>query len=336
MTELLRIPVSLLPVLIFLSVLVVLDSYKLVSLRVIVRSIGAGCVAAVACLYLNGWLVGVLDTSHSTFTRYLAPPIEEAMKCLFVIYLIRTHRVGFSVDAAIHGFAVGTGFALVENAYFLRALDASSIFLWFVRGFGTAILHGSTTAIFAILSKTLTDRHSPAAIAAYLPGLGLAAGLHSLYNHFVLPPVIATAALLAVLPFVISLVFTRSEKATRRWLGMGFDADVELLELIESGEIQESRIGRYLESLRSRFPPAVVADMLCFLQIHHELAVRAKGMLIAHEAGFDLPPGPGVRANLEELRYLEKSIGKTGKLALMPFLGTKSRDLWQVYMLGES
>ena len=42
------------------------------------------------------------------------------------------------------------------------------------------------------------------------------------------------------------LVFQRSEGALRHWLGQGFDADVALLELIDSGRLAESPPGRYL------------------------------------------------------------------------------------------
>ena len=53
------------------------------------------------------------------------------------------------------------------------------------------------------------------------------------------------------------------------------------------------------------------------------------------EAGFDAAPDPNLKATFEELRYLEKSIGKTGLLALHPFLHTSRRDLWQLNLLNE-
>ena len=55
--------------------------------------------------------------------------------------------------------------------------------------------------------------------------------------------------------------------------------------------------------------------------------------LLARESGFDLPPDPEIRSKLDELGYLERSIGKTGKLAIMPFLHKSDRDLWQLNML---
>jgi len=40
-----------------------------------------------------------------------------------------------------------------------------------------------------------------------------------------------------------------------------------------------------------------------------------------------------VKDKLEELKYLEKSIGPTGKLAVAPIFSTSTRDLWQLYLL---
>jgi hypothetical protein len=130
-------------------------------------------------------------------------------------------------------------------------------------------------------------------------------------------------------------VFNQSEKSTREWLGIGFDTDVEVLNMIITGNLSETKIGRYLQTLKNRFPGEVVADMLCLLRLHLELAIRAKGILLMRNAGFKTTPDPETKAKLDELQYLEKSIGKTGHLAILPFLHTSNRDLWQLYMLGK-
>ncbi len=52
------------------------------------------------------------------------------------------------VDAAISGFAVGAGFAVIENLTYIPALSAAGLLTAAVRGLGTAMMHGGTTAIF--------------------------------------------------------------------------------------------------------------------------------------------------------------------------------------------
>jgi hypothetical protein len=138
------------------------------------------------------------------------------------------------------------------------------------------------------------------------------------------------------MPVLLVVVFERSECATRDWLGTGLDGDAERLEQILDGEVERTPVGAYLETLKHRFHGTVLADMLCLLRIHLELSLRAKGVLIARAAGIDLPPDPELQASFAELRYLEKSIGPTGRLALQPMLRTSSRDLWQIHMLKQA
>lgn len=321
-----------LPVLLFLAGLRLMDSYKLVSAPAVTRSLAAGVAAAAWSFAANTAMLN-LGWDDVLVRRYLAPLVEEVLKAIWIVYLIRAHRVGFLVDAGIHGFAVGTGFAVVENLYYAWTGIGSGVSFWLVRGLGTAVLHGSTTAIVAVLAQDLAERRGHAGVAAFLPGLGLAILTHSAYNHLLFNPLLATAAILVAMPLLLIAVYERSEQATRDWLGVGLDSDVERLELILSGEERHTPIGEYLESLRHRFEGTVLADMLCLLRIHLELSIRAKGMLIARAAGIELAVDDDTRANLEELRYLEGSIGRTGRLAMLPLLRSRSRDLWQVYML---
>ena len=143
----------------------------------------------------------------------------------------------------------------------------------------------------------------------------------------------STALILLLLPPLAFVIFQRSELALETWLNVGFDADTEVLELILEGKVSASPVGTYLRSLRERFPGEVVVDMLCYLRIHLELSLRAKGLLMMREAGFAVTLAAADRAKLDELDFLERSIGATGKLAMAPFLRKSARDLWQIYMM---
>lgn len=335
MTPVLGIAVSILPVFLFLGALVLIDSYKLVALRAILLSIAAGVVAALASYGANVTLRTVLSLDFTRYSTYVAPVVEEALKAVFVVYLLHRNKVGFVVDAAIHGFSIGTGFAFVENLYYLQVNPDAMLWTWIVRGFGTAIMHGGATAIVAMVSKTLHDRSDSLRPHLLLPGLAVAVVLHALYNHFLLHPLLATALIVLVVPYVSVAVFQRSERETRAWVGAGFDTDVELLRIMRSGQVSATPVGTYLTTLRTRFAPEVIVDMMCLLRLRAELAIRAKAVLMMREAGFDAPPDPTLKDTFEELQYLARSIGKTGLRALHPVLDTSMRDLWQIHMLGE-
>lgn len=332
----LNIAAALLPVLVFLVTLLLMDSFKLVPLRAVLVSLTAGAAAAVVALGIEWWLVSSGLLTHWTLARYVSPVIEEGLKAIFVVIMLRARRLGFLVDAALVGFAVGAGFALIENPFYLQRYRDTRLMLSLIRGFGPAILHGVLTASFAMLAKGLSDRHPERGALTLLPGLGLAILLHSAYNHFALPPVVATLVLLIVLPAVMTVVFERSERVTREWVGDGLDLDVDLLNLITSPAFQHTHFGKYLKELRAHFNGAVVSDMFCLLQLELELSIRAKGTLMAREAGLEVPADPAVKSKLEELRYLRQSIGPTGMLALKPLRVSSDRDDWHAYLLEQS
>jgi len=328
--------VSVLPVFVFLATLVFLDSYKLVRFRAIALGIGIGCLGGGVAFILSGLTLDATVMDGIAYRRYGAPVVEELVKALYLIYLIRTKRVGFMVDAAICGFAIGAGFSLVENVYYVDAVRDSNLLIWVIRGFGTAIVHGGSTAILGILFKNLSDRPGSRLAVAFVPGFFLAVILHSFYNHFFFGPVVSTFFIIVLLPAVMIVVFQQSENALRHWLGVGFDSDQELLEMLTSGSLLETPVGVYLHSLQDKFYPEVVVDMICYLRIHVELSIEAKGVLLMRQSGFEIPPDPAVQEKFTELRALAKNIGQTGKLALLPFIHTSDRELWQLHMLTAS
>jgi RsiW-degrading membrane proteinase PrsW (M82 family) len=330
---LLRCVVGLFPVGLFLAGLIFLDSYKLIHLRTVLLMILVGCAAAGAAMFLNSWIAEALGLNWVLLTRYISPLLEEALKAAFLLYLLRANKVGFLADAAIRGFAIGAGFAMVENLYYISLRPDADIYLWIIRGCGTAIMHGGATAVVAILAQGISERAGTVTVSAFLSALAAGAVLHSVYNHFFLNPMASTLMILILFPAGVLVAFRQSEHATRKWLGIGFDSDRELLEMITAGVLSETRIGRYLDSLEHKFPGEMVADMLCYLRLHLELSIEAKGLLLLRDAGFQIPLDTEVNEKFSELRFLEKSVGKTGILALHPFLHTRTKDLWQMTML---
>jgi RsiW-degrading membrane proteinase PrsW (M82 family) len=333
----LNVVAALLPATAFLALLFLMDSFKLLSYRSVAFAVAAGAASALAATVLHEWLLTSTELSLATFSRYVAPVTEECVKAAYVVLLLHRRRFGFLVDAAVIGFAIGVGFALVENLYYLEHVRDTRLIVWLVRGFGPAILHGATTAIFAMLAKSVSDQHRDRPLAlTILPGLAMAIGVHSVYNHFPLPPLIAACVLVVGLPMLMTVVFTRSERVTREWVGDGMDLDVELLRLLMSADFGTTRLGLYLRELRARFPGEVVADMFCLLRLELELAIRAKGMLLAREAGLDVPPDPALAASLQELTFLQASVGRIGLLALKPLRATTSRDDWHRHLLQQT
>jgi RsiW-degrading membrane proteinase PrsW (M82 family) len=324
------------PVFIYLGLLLFLDSYKLVRPGRILAIIGQGILAAVLAWGANSILMKYCSLSFDDYSRFIAPIVEESLKAGFIIRLMKTGKIGFLADGAIYGFAVGAGFALFENIYYYSQLNTANPMIWIIRGLGTAIMHGSCTACFAITAKALAEKGSVRFVAGSGLALCGAVLLHGTFNAFLLPPIVATALQIVLLPVIVVLVYIKSESGLKGWLEIGLDTDMEILNAIHSGQFLDTRIGKHLDSLRHQFEPEVLADMLCYLQIHLELAVRAKGLLLLREVGMELVPDDVTKTKFVELGYLHKSIGITGRRVMETFLHFSTRDLWHVYFLSDS
>src|SRR5215216_911683 len=198
--------VAVLPVVLFLGVLLLMDSFKLARPSAIVAALGWGVIAAVISAAVYSSLGGSVPVSATGYSRFIAPIIEETAKASFIVYLVLRRRIGFPDDAAQLGFAVGTGFAVIENFEYLRALPEAGFVLWAVRGLGTAMLHGATTAVFAMLSPTATGRQQRRA-SVFLPGWIAAIVIHAAFNLLQISPVAKTGAILMVLPLIVLWVF---------------------------------------------------------------------------------------------------------------------------------
>jgi len=205
-----------------------------------------------------------------------------------------------------------------------------------VRGLGTAMMHGGTTAIFAVISTNLAETRRSLGAWVFMPGLAAATAIHLLHNQPLLPRVTVAALILVTLPAIMVLIMWRSEVATRAWIGTKLEKDLDLLAMMSTRTFSSSPAGVYLQSLQATFEPVILGDLLSYLQLSLELSARAKGDLMRREMGFPVDHDPELSGQFQELKYLEKQIGLAGKLALSPLLGNSARDIWEMQQLAEA
>jgi len=323
---------SVLPVIVFLCGLCLLDSYRLVRPASVSGSVVIGALVALGAAALVRALVTRTGLTQAVYSRAAGPVLEESLKFCCLAVLVASRRIGFMVDAAIHGFALGAGFAVVENLLYLSALDAP-LAISALRGFGTAVMHGGTAAIAGIVAMRFAEERGPESRTGLAAGFLSAVAMHTGYNTAAAYPAAAALGSAVIVPVAIVSFFRQSERTLRRWLGVGLDTDAELLEMIRDGKMYDSRIGAYLSSLKDRFPAEVVADMFCLLRVRIELSIRAKGVLLMQRSGFVPPRDPELPEKFRELDHLTKAIGSAGMLAMLPLLSWRRRDLWEMNML---
>ncbi len=322
------------PVLLFLFCLFLLDSFKLVSSRWLLLALLWGLFSAVMAFYANTGAADILGLQQQSLTRYVAPVTEELLKLSFIFLMVAQRRIGFMIDAAIYGFAVGTGFALAENLwYYIQLGDDFHMLLAIVRGFGTAIMHGGVVAIAAIILIEGVQRNHKIAVAG-ATGIIIAIVLHSAFNHFIFNPLLMTLLIIILLPLTFYAVFIYTIKHLQDWLEVEFSNEVDMLSMMRKGQFKDSRAGQYLATLKEHFPPETLVDMYCFFSLYLELSIKAKRNLLLKESGFPPMVEPDVKGKLQELKTLRKQIGKAGEMALFPLVRMSHRELWELNQLG--
>ncbi len=322
------------PVLLFLLCLFLLDSFKLVSVKWLVITLLWGVASAGIAFFFNTTSVDAFGLDQDTLTRYVAPVTEELIKASLVLLMVARRQIGFMIDAAIYGFAVGTGFALAENLwYYVQLGDDFHMLLAVVRGFGTAIMHGGVVAIAAIILIEGVQRNHKIAVAG-ATGIIIAIVLHSAFNHFIFNPLLMTLLIIILLPLTFYAVFIYTIKHLQDWLEVEFSNEVDMLSMMRKGQFKDTRAGQYLATLKEHFPPETLVDMYCFFSLYLELSIKAKRNLLLKESGFPPMKEPDIKEKLAELKTLRKQIGKAGEMALLPLVRMKHRELWELNQLG--
>jgi RsiW-degrading membrane proteinase PrsW (M82 family) len=334
--------VAIAPVLILLLAFDRLDVFNLIRFRTIAALTGVGALLAAVSYAANLSVMDAFPIGFTAHTRYVSPVIEELMKAAPLVFLFARNRLGFKLDAAIAGFAVGAGFSVFENLWYLREFAGANLSAWLVRGFGTAIMHGGATALFGVIAHEMAEKQMETRTARYrfnpllfAPGLAVAILMHAGFNHFPNQPVLAAALTLFLTPATLFLTLARSERATHEWLKEDLAFHRQALDDIRAGRFEESEAGRAIHRLTDRFAGWAARDAFAFVELKTELVLRAEELILArqHDEAADVDEEDADKfARLDALR---KKLGAPAIAAISPYLGFSRNDLWELARLRE-
>lgn len=121
-----------------------LDRFKTAKTRTLIICAAWGALVAYPLAALvNGELHLLLG--YQLVVLLAAPLVEEILKSLVLFYFTRQPSFTYFVDGAVYGFAVGIGFAMVENFAYVSATPSLSLAI--MRVFSTALMHAITSGI---------------------------------------------------------------------------------------------------------------------------------------------------------------------------------------------
>lgn len=162
-----------------------LDLYQTGSIPWVVGSFFWGVAAFGGAYVANTAMLNAGLVSPDVFRRYTAPIIEEVLKGLLLIYLVRRPQFHYFVDGAIYGFAIGIGFAVIENYTYVIGTQQAAIGIAVSRVLSTNLMHATGSALIGISLGYARFEKLGNALVAGLSGLILALLVHIGFNNLV-------------------------------------------------------------------------------------------------------------------------------------------------------
>lgn len=152
--------------------------------------LGGVILAVVGSLALSLSMSAVFGISGSDpiDTVFVAPVVEEITKGLFLLVIFARRDFDNTTDGVVYGAAAGLGFAATENfLYFISAWMDGGAGSWaptvFMRTLFSGTMHAFSTGMLgASLGYMKFSRSTALKFLMPIVGLGLAMGIHALWN----------------------------------------------------------------------------------------------------------------------------------------------------------
>jgi len=117
----------------------------------------------------------------------LAPLTEEPAKAAFLLVILWSRHFDNVTDGFVYGAAAGLGFGMTENMLYFSSISMSGqlgpwLMTLLIRTFYSAVMHATATSIVGAFLALFRFRGAFLLTAAGLCGLGLAMGIHAMWN----------------------------------------------------------------------------------------------------------------------------------------------------------
>lgn len=342
LAEILDWSVALVPVLLMVLLFSWLDVFKIMAPREMVGPLIMGGFMALVAWPISGQMLDNLPMGYSFYSRVVAPWIEEGLKTIPIVLLIMANRIGYKTDAIIFGFAIGAGFSVIENGFYLVRYPELTTPVWVVRGLGTAIMHGTTTAVLAAIAHELgerglrrTDDRRGFNPGWFLPGYLVATLIHIVFNQFPDRPGLVMLATMVVAPLILLGILRFGESEAHQWLVEESEGHRRWLEEWENGGFPKDACGQRIADLAER-ATRVEADLIrryCMLKTR--LVLTAEEELLDRDRKLEEGERERLHEDFGQLARLQHEIGRTGFAALRPLLPFSRNDEWELEELRE-
>ena len=319
----------------FFGVVRSLDFYKTGSQKFTLLSFLAGLGAFGLAFGINRGLLTVGMIQNDLLVRFYAPWIEEILKSLLLIYLVRQARFTYFVDGLIFGFASGIGFAAIENCSYLVTASTAAMSVALGRVLSTNLIHAAGSSLVGLaLGLARFERRRARRILTLAVGDAAAILLHTGFNNLVsslagLPLTLAAIGLGFGAAGVIAVFVRRGLKEATQWIREKLGEADRITSAETSAVLQMEKIDDFLEDHFERTfgqEKAVLMKDVLLLQAQLGIQMKSRQRLSDErmQAGVDQQIG-AITRKMDQLR---SAIGPYGMSFVRFTFATVSINTW--------
>lgn len=316
--------------LLFLGIIRKFDFYQTGQFPLIILCLGWGASAYALAALINWSLIKLGLANQNSIDHFIAPVLEEILKALVLIYLVRRSRFTYTVDGALYGFATGIGFAIAENVEYVTQAPSLAMAVAFQRIFSTNLVHAFSSAAIGIALGVFRLGTSRLRWLISVVGVLVAIGQHMLFN--ILGP--KMSPIIAIIPgvpgmFFIYAVMQRGKKQARSWIKekLGMEDRITHNEVTAVDRLAST--DDVLLPVFKRFGAeiAVKVEKLLYLQAHIGIKSKALDGLRGNNTIYK-----AVEAEINEMRMDMKKIqNEIGPYAMLFVRGLYTDEMASVW-----
>ena len=164
-----------------------------------------GIFVSVFASEVNGLFSNLLFMDMYSKTVIVTPISEEILKALPILYyaIVISDKRERLFTASM---ALGIGFALLENAYFLLNSDNFTILIAVIRAFGAGLMHGMCTLLVGVGISFVKKKRKLFAVGTF-GLLSTAIVYHGIYNILIQSEFSIAGALLPIVTYIPFLIW---------------------------------------------------------------------------------------------------------------------------------
>lgn len=315
----------------FLYLVHLLEIYAASRHEVLGLSIGWGVLVFSIAYAINRFMLDQDLATIKDLNLLAAPILEESLKSALLIVLMRRFILRYAADGMAYGFAIGIGFAMVENLVYVVNNPDTGVQLAMTRSLSTSLVHGFTTALVGTIAGASLPFPNRTRVNRFLFGLLLVIMTHASFNfvvkHLSGAELLLTALGMGLGSMVLIIIIMR------RTLERESQAiHLELAGILSAGELMATRNPEMVAQLLAQHRGTIGEDRTHLIQryvtLQAQRGILRKNIALSQNAKLVETLNRQLQTAEQQLDVLRGSMGLYTWIWLRSVLPSEESDVW--------